>query len=135
MFFAPSPFSRDDLANGTWHSIDACDPLQHNGNTGSTIFIKVPRGAQLFKSAPFWLQESKVGITRFSNGDNSHANDKVGWAYNVTKHIAQGADYHNSLIEFLEKYVNTFQHGTLTVWQNGTMSGHTVPFNIFFVRK
>ena len=124
MFFSPTRYGIEDWLNGTDYVVSANDPLKHNGLSGYDCYIRVPKGMQLWKTLPFWLQQTKIDHSFASN------HPRVVGAYDISKYIAPGADFENSLKDFIDKYMTDFFSGALTIWSNGGMTEYDVPFNI-----
>ena len=124
MFFSPTRYGLEAWLNGNDYVISANDPLKHNGLSGYDCYIRVPKGWDLWKTLPFWLQQTKVDHSFASN------HPRVVGAYDISKYITSGADFANSLKDFLDKHMSNFLSGALTVWHNDTMTEYDVPFNI-----
>jgi len=124
MFFTPQRFSKEAFDNGAYQIISANDPTRTDGHGGWDFYIKVPKGAALFKTLPFWL----------NRGTFTNREGKTFVAWDITKHINfnAGDDMRSRLKEFFAEYVNTFLNGDLIIWSNGTKTIHDVPFDYFF---
>jgi len=129
MYFASDRFSRDIRDNGQTYYISAMD-LFHTGEPVCySFFIKVPQGESLFKPLPFTLYEHKENIA------DPSGNGSVAGAYDISEHLQTGRDFRNSLKAFFSKYLNNCEYGELVVWHKGVMSGHKVPFDLYFDEK
>ena len=124
MFFSPTRYGIEAWLNGKDYIVSANDPLKHNGLSGYDCYIRVPKGWDLWKTLPFWLQQTKVDHSFASN------HPRVVGAYDISKYIAPGADFADSLKDFLDKYMSDFFSGALTIWHNDEMNEYGVPFNI-----
>jgi hypothetical protein len=125
MFYSPFRHSLEARDNGSVYYISASDPLKHNGLTGMSAYILVPKGAELWRSLPFWMQLTKIDPSFPSD------NVRIAGAFDISEHIAPGADFDNSLKEFFNRHVFNINNGALTIWHNGVMTEYDVPFCLF----
>lgn len=126
LFFTPNVYNQEARDNGSMYAINAIDSLAHNGNTGTTIYIKVPKGAELWRPLPFWMT-----LTRVTH-PTGQGDTPIAGGYDISRYISSGAGFNDSLQDFFAKYVNDFDNGVLTVWQGGEMTKYDVPFDTIF---
>jgi len=137
MFFAPNLYSYEDRQNGSMYCIFADNSSKPNSidHLDSTSFnIWVPRGVSLFKNGAL-AELPNLGMIESGIFEINGKKVEFKATYDISKYIEAGLRYQDSLAEFFKKYIRNFDAGELTVWQNGIMTAHEVPFDTFFSDK
>jgi len=129
MYFASDRYSRAARDKGETYYISAIDLLHSGEPVCYSFFIKVPKGESLFKPLPFELKESKENVA------DPSGSGYVAGVYDITDHLEAGEMFRSSLKEFFSDYLNTCEHGELIVWHKGSVSEHSVPFDLYFEGK